>query len=57
LRKKGKRKALIKLIADVLLALWDGTYNGKKGGKSDVVAYAKSQNYRVEHILSKHKNN
>ena len=27
-------------VSDVLLALWDGTYNGKAGGTGDVVAYS-----------------
>ena len=43
--------------SDVLLALWDGTYNAKKGGTSDVVTYAKSKNNTVIHLLSKRKNN
>jgi len=43
--------------SDVLLALWDGTYNAKQGGTSDVVAYAKSKNHTVVHLLSKRKNN
>ena len=33
--------------SDVLLALWDGMYNAKKGGTSDVVAYAKSINQKL----------
>jgi hypothetical protein len=41
----------------VLLALWDGSYNGKQGGTSDVVAYAESKNHTVIHILSKRQNN
>ena len=43
--------------SDVLLALWDGTHNGKKGGTSDVVSSAKSQNHTVEHIISTRKHN
>jgi len=29
-------------VSDVLLALWDGTYNGKAGGTGDVVAYSRA---------------
>jgi uncharacterized phage-like protein YoqJ len=43
--------------SDVLLALWDGTYNAKQGGTSDVVAYAESKNHTVVLILSKRQNN
>ena len=43
--------------SDVLLALWVGTYNGKEGGTGEVVAYAKSKNHTVVHILSKRKKN
>jgi len=42
--------------SDVLLALWDGTINGKKGGTADVVGYAKSQNKPVKHLPVKRKN-
>jgi len=34
-------------VTDVLLAMWDGTYNGKAGGTGDVVEYAQCMN-RVE---------
>ena len=43
--------------SDVLLALWDGTYNAEQGGTGDVVRYAKSQNTTIVHILSKRSNN
>lgn len=43
--------------SDVLLALWDGTYNAEQGGTGDVVKYAKSQNTTIVHILSKRSNN
>jgi len=42
--------------ADILLALWDGTYNAEQGGTGDVVKYAKSQNTTIVHILSKRSN-
>jgi uncharacterized phage-like protein YoqJ len=38
--------------SDVLLALWDGTINGKKGGTADVVGYAKP----LKHLPVKRKN-
>lgn len=37
--------------SDVLLALWDGTFNHKSGGTGDVVAYARSQGKEVVHFL------
>ena len=37
--------------SDTLLALWDGTFNGKVGGTGDVVNYAKSLGHEVVHIL------
>ena len=43
--------------SDVLLALWDGGFNGKLGGTSDVVSYAKAQNHTVVHLFSKRKKN
>ena len=33
---------------DILLALWDKTFNGKSGGTSDVVAYAQSKSHQVK---------
>jgi len=41
--------------SDVLLALWDGTYNEKQGGTGDVVKYAKSQKMTIVHIFSQRK--
>lgn len=43
--------------SDVLLALWDGTSNGKQGGTADVVSYAKSKNHTIVHLLCKRRNN
>jgi uncharacterized phage-like protein YoqJ len=42
-------------VSDVLLALWDGTYNGKAGGTGDVVTYSRG---RVElvHFLCEREN-
>jgi len=37
---------------DILLALWDGTFNGKVGGTGDIVNYAKEQGVEVEHLLT-----
>jgi len=34
-----------------LLALWDGTFNTKRGGTGEVVAYAFSQGYKVVHFV------
>lgn len=42
--------------SDVLLALWDGTYNAKLGGTGEVVSYAKSKNHTVIHIRSQRQN-
>lgn len=39
--------------SNILLALWDGTYNGKIGGTGDVVEYAKSNEKEVVHFLCK----
>lgn len=41
--------------SDVLLALWDGTVNHKKGGTADVVHYADAKGHTVVHILSSRK--
>ena len=37
--------------SDILLALWDGTFNAKSGGTGDIVAYAKEQGKEVVHFL------
>jgi hypothetical protein len=37
--------------SDILLALWDGTFNAKSGGTGDIVAYAKEQAKEVVHFL------
>ena len=37
--------------ADILLALWDGTFNGKVGGTGDIVDYAKGQGVEVMHFV------
>lgn len=37
-------------VCDELLALWDGTYNGKAGGTGDVVGYAKNMQKSVVHL-------
>jgi len=42
--------------AEILLALWDGTYNGKIGGTGEVVEYAKSNNHEVVHFLCEREN-
>lgn len=42
--------------ADLLLALWDGTVNDKKGGTADVVKYAQAQGCQVKHLLVQRKN-
>ena len=39
--------------SDVLLALWDGTFNGKVGGTGDVVSYARNRQREVVHFLCK----
>ena len=36
---------------DVLLALWDGTFNAKSGGTGDIVAYARDEGREVVHFL------
>ena len=38
---------------DVLLALWDGTFNAKSGGTGDIVAYARDKGKDVVHFLCK----
>lgn len=37
--------------SDILLALWDGTFNGKSGGTGDIVNYARSQGKELIHFL------
>jgi len=37
--------------SDILLALWDGTFNNKSGGTGDIVAYAREQGKEVVHFL------
>ena len=37
--------------SDILLALWDGTFNAKSGGTGDIVAYAKDEGKEVVHFL------
>lgn len=36
--------------SDILLALWDGTFNHKSGGTGDIIQYAKYRNKRIEHF-------
>lgn len=42
--------------SEVLLALWDGNINNKRGGTSDVVTYAKRLEHEVVHLLCERKN-
>ena len=35
---------------DILLCLWDGTYNHKVGGTGDTVAYAQERNRKTVHL-------
>ena len=37
--------------SDILLALWDGTFNAKSGGTGDIVAYAREQGREVVHFF------
>jgi len=37
--------------SDELIALWDGTFNGKEGGTGEVVAYASTKGYALVHFL------
>jgi uncharacterized phage-like protein YoqJ len=39
--------------SDVLLALWDGTFNAKSGGTGDIVAYARDEEKKILHFLCK----
>ena len=34
--------------SDILLAIWDKTFNSKKGGTGEVVAYAERQGHKVQ---------
>jgi hypothetical protein len=38
--------------SDILLALWDGTFNHKSGGTGDIVQYARDNNREVIHFFS-----
>ena len=42
---------------DILLALWDGTFNAKSGGTGDIVAYAREQGKDVVHLLCEREGN
>jgi hypothetical protein len=42
--------------SDILLALWDGTINGKIGGTADVVDYAKKKHKEIVHFLCEREN-
>ena len=37
--------------SNILLALWDGTFNAKSGGTGDIVAYARDEGKDVVHFL------
>jgi len=37
--------------SDILLALWDGTFNAKSGGTGDIVAYARDKGKEVVHFF------
>ncbi|SFV50827.1 hypothetical protein MNB_SV-12-1086 [hydrothermal vent metagenome] len=37
--------------SDVLLALWDGSFNHKSGGTGDIVKYARGQGKEIIHFL------
>ena len=37
--------------SDILLALWDGTFNAKSGGTGDIVNYARDEGKEVVHLL------
>ena len=38
--------------SNILLALWDGTFNQKSGGTGDIVQYARDNNKDVVHFFS-----
>ena len=42
--------------SNILLAIWDGTFNGKKGGTGNIVEYACDMNYEVVHFPCKREN-
>jgi len=37
--------------SEILLALWDGSFNHKSGGTGDIVAYARERGVEVVHLL------
>jgi len=39
--------------SDILLALWDGTFNHKFGGTGDIVEYARDEEKEVVHFVCK----
>ena len=41
--------------SDILLALWDGTFNNKSGGTGDIVNYARGMDKKVVHFLCERK--
>ena len=43
--------------SDILLALWDGTFNAKSGGTGDIVAYARDKGKEVIHFLCERNEN
>ncbi len=43
--------------SDILLALWDGTFNNKFGGTSDIIKYARDIEKKVIHIKCKREGN
>jgi len=42
--------------SDILLALWDGTFNGKAGGTGDVVEYARGRAKLVHFVCEREMN-
>ncbi|CAA6808238.1 MAG: Unknown protein [uncultured Sulfurovum sp.] len=38
-------------ISDILLALWDGTFNGREGGTGDVVSYGQNMGIELKHVV------
>lgn len=42
--------------SDILLALWDGTFNGKFGGTGDIVSYARDKGKEVIHFVCEREN-
>lgn len=43
-------------VSDTILALWDGTFNGKAGGTGDVVEYARRMSCDVVHFVCEREN-